>query len=293
MLNLDSTLALTHGNPLGLFAVLTHLDPTNGSYTAIFAPEDRMEPFLGQIRNPSGSRIAHMTFLAPQNTLNVIALPGLLDHLASEAGELGAMYLMAEIDERSTFFETFRRSGFSTYTWQRIWRYLQLPPETDRSVHWRFATDIDTVSIRGLIQSLVPPLIQPVEPSLESRPTGMLYRRSDQILAYAELTYGPHGICVQPFIHPTTENVYELIVDLLHSIPYQHGRPIFIIVRSYQGWLETILEQFSTEISSRQAVMVKHLAISQRVLQTLRLPSIENGHVEPSTPFARSKFQQK
>jgi len=33
--------------------------------------------------------------------------------------------------------------------------------------------------------------------------------------------------------------------------------------------------------------MVKHLAISQRATQALRIPALENGRAEPSAPIAR------
>ncbi len=292
MLFLDSVLALTRGNPLKQFNFLTYLNPTYGFYTGVYATEGG-QSLMGQIRYPRGAHSAHLAFLAPGETCNLIALPALLEHLAYQAGTWGALNLMGEVDEHTLVFEAFRRSGFSIYAWQRIWLFneirsqkLAAPGNGAGKPGWCSPSPVDGVAVRSLYQSLVPALVLPVEPVADTRLHGLVYRQRGEVTAYADVVYGPKGIWVQPFIHPETENVLDLLSDLLLNLPHRAGRPVYLCVRSYQAWLELALEDISAQIGPRQAVMVKHMAITQKSLAVLRQPVLENGRAEPSVQVA-------
>jgi hypothetical protein len=292
VLFLDSVLALTRGNPLKQFNFLTYLNPTYGFHTGVYATEGG-QSLMGQIRYQMGAHSAHLAFLTPGETCNLIALPVLLEHLAHTAGTWGALNLIGEVDEHTLVFEAFRRSGFSIYAWQRIWLFNEIPPQKlaankDESGKpgWCTPSSEDVIAVRNLYQSLVPALVLPVEPVADTRLHGMVYRQRGEITAYANVIYGPKGIWVQPFIHPETEKVLELLSELLLNLPHRAGRPVYLCVRSYQAWLESALEDISAQIGPRQAVMVKHMAITQKSLAALRQPVLENGRAEPSVQVA-------
>jgi hypothetical protein len=128
-------------------------------------------------------------------------------------------------------------------------------------------------------------MVQPMENLQEKRPQGLIYRGKGELIAYADLSYGPRGICVQPYVHPNAENIPDLLTRLVASVPVQAGRPVYLMARSYQGWLEASLEGLDVEVGPRQALMAKHLAITARALQPLRIPGLENGRAEPSAPI--------
>jgi hypothetical protein len=292
VLFLDSVLALTRGNPLKQFNFLTYLNPTYGFYTGVY-DTDGGQALMGQIRYPMGAHSAHLAFLTPGETCNLIALPVLLEHLAYMAGTWGALNLIGEVDEHTLVFEAFRRSGFSIYAWQRIWLFNEIPPQKlaagkvgTGQPGWCTPSSEDVIAVRNLYQSLVPALVLPVEPVADTRLHGMVYRQRGEVTAYANVTYGPKGIWVQPFIHPETENVLELLSDLLLNLPRRAGRPVYLCVRSYQAWLESALEDISAQIGPRQAVMVKHMAITQKTMAALRQSALENGRAEPSVQVA-------
>ena len=292
MLFLDSVLALTRGNPLKQFNFLTYLNPTYGFYTGVYATEGG-PPLMGQIRYARGAHSAHLAFLAPGETCNLIALPVLLEHLAYQAGAWGALNLIGEVDEHTLVFEAFRRSGFSIYAWQRTWLFNEIPSQKP-AAHaneagqpgWCTPSSVDAVAVRSLYQSLVPALVQPVEPVADTHLHGLVYRQRGEVAAYADVVYGPKGIWVQPFIHPETEKVLDLLSDLLLNLPRRAGRPVYLCVRSYQAWLESALEDISAQIGPRQAVMVKHMAMTQKSMAVLRQPVLENGRAEPSVQVA-------
>lgn len=282
MLSLDSVLELTRGNPLEPRNLLSQLNPVYGIYTGVFANEHGQTELLAQIRYPLGAHSAHLAFLLPDLTCNSIALPGLLEHLAVQVGEWGALYLIGEVEEHSLAFEAMRRAGFSNYTWQRIWRFDRAPemlPDGEESLDWKNPRSSDSIPVRILYQFVVPGLIQPVEGQVWERLHGLVYRQHGELLAYADLVYGPEGTWVQPFIHPEVAHVDRLLVKLVTRLRRER-RPVYLCVRSYQAWLESPLEDLSAQVGPRQAVMVKRLALAEKVSLTVPVSAMEKGRAE-------------
>ena len=216
----------------------------------------------------------------------------LMDYLTDRAGEWGALYLVAEVDERSPALEVLRRACFTVYTRQSIWHFTDaavFKPETENHHQraWQMAGSINSIAVRNLFQSIVPPLVQPLEAQHNARFNGLTYHEDGELLAYAELTYGPLGIWVQPFIHPATENVPDLLLALMRELPRRAGRQVYLGVRAYQAWLEPLLESLDAAAGPRQALMVRRLAAAQKVTARVHLPALEKQQAEPSAPFAR------
>jgi hypothetical protein len=253
-----------------------------------------------------GSRAAHLSYLLPVDTGNLIALSALMEHLAIQASEWGAFHLIGEVDEKTLVFEALRRAGFSIYNWQRIWQ-LKCGQDQQNGAAvknsnriWSLSTDLDGIAVKSLYQAVVPALVQPVEPLMGSRLHGLVYREEGEVIGYADIAYGPAGIWVQPIIHPATPVVSDLLLGLSNSLPHRGNRPVYLCVRSYQAWIESALENLNAEVGPRQALMVKHMAISQKFTHTIPLASLEKSRVEPvqsqptgfrseSTGFTRSE----
>lgn len=261
------------------------LNPMENVYTAVCVIQRGQPPLIGQVRAPMGARRAHIAFLMPLNALNTMALPALLETLTATAGGWGVFHILAEVDEHSTAFEGLRRASFTTYGFQRIWKL----PAAPAARPWPAAASADTQAIRSLYQSLVPSLVQPMEGLAERRPQGLIQRREGDLAAYAEVIYGPQGIWVQPFIHPSVENPAEMLSSLAGSIPRTAGRPVYLCVRSYQAWLETTLSELNADSGPRQALMVRHNVITQRAAQPIAIPGLENGRAETSIPIVHIK----
>lgn len=295
----DNAQALTQGNPVGPVAILARLNPSVGSYTGFYASSNGKPPLVGHMRHGTGERSARIEFLMPEDGLNQPGLVELLEHLAAQAGTWGAFHLLAEIDENNCALEGMRRSGFSVYAWQQIWKYLSAAETspTARATNgnhkntppgWKSATSIDEISIRNLYQSLVPPLVQSAEPLTTRKLTGWVYQQQGETLAYVDATYGPHGIYLQPLIHPAVENVNQVLSDLLDRQPTRLGRPVFLAIRSYQAWLETAASNLEFQVGPRQALLVKHLVLHQRDAVSTRQTVLEKYSTEPTAPMIQN-----
>ena len=277
VLPLDSARTLTRGNPLGAVALLAYLNPRRHLYTAICTGDGLS--LMGQVVQSEGETFARLTFLAPNELLGAGEAP-LLEHLSGQAGEWGALHLLAEVDERAKAFKSLRQAGFSMYAWQRVWKLTT--PKTDVGKSWQAAGSRDLVAVQSLYSQLVPALIQPVE-VMPRKPGGLVCRANGKIQAYVGLTYGPAGIWVQPLIHPDAEAVPERITALFHNLPDRRERPVYVCVRSYQAWLEGVLEDLGASAGPRQAVMVKHLTVAIKSAQPAHVIKQPAVSIQPST----------
>lgn len=275
-LPLDGTRTLTRGNPLGALGLVSYLDPAHHVYSAIV--EGSGPPLLGGITHSSTESFAKLLFLAPRDGLADEKLPLLLDSLTREAGHWGALHVIAEIDETNYVFTDLRRGGFSVYAWQRMWDISPLLDQAVTVKAWRRSRSLQRPAIQSLYYQIVPPLLHPIEP-LSDRSSGLIW--NDEVNCYVSLTSGSNGIVLTPLIHPEVTDVGEKFLSLLNSLPDARGRPVYICVRSYQAWLEPVLEDLGASAAQRQAVMVKHLARLVKEEQTT--PPVPSGvSVQPS-----------
>lgn len=291
---LDSTLLLTRG-PQQMFSTLfSYLAPAIGLSTAVVERSENGtssdgSPLIGQIMHVTGSPFAHLTFITPAAALTQVAAAALTEYLVTISGKRGALRLLADVEEQNEAFDILHQSGFAIYARQRIWQITGPQQKTSWQAAWRAARQSDAFAIRLLYNSLVPGMVQQVEPFVTHHPGGMVYYQDGELRAYVELKYGLRGIWAQPFIHPDAEDVPQRFIALLQKIPNRRSRPVYVCIRSYQAWLEAAIEELGAEAGPRQAVIVKHLAIQQKAARILTLPALEGGQAEISAPIVRVK----
>jgi hypothetical protein len=287
---LDSALVLTRGPLLVPGALLSSLAPSMGLFTGMQSDDHSgAEQVIGQLIHPQGSQFAHLTFLTPLAALDSPSAASLLDYMATISGERGALRMLADVDEHTQAFDALRKCGFAVYNRQRIWQLTGRPPAEAQPGRWRTATSQDALAIRSLYNDLVPALVQQAEPFGSQRPRGVVYCREGELLAFVELRYGGRGIWVQPFVHPDAEDVSGQFIELMNKIPNRRSRPLYVCVRSYQSWLEPLIEDLGAEAGPRQAVMVRHLAVAQKAVRAFALPALEGGQPEITAPIVRSE----
>jgi hypothetical protein len=284
---LDSALVLTRGPLLVPGALFSFLVPGLGIFTAVGKTNEADQvTVIGQIIHLPGTPFAHLTFVTPEEYLHIPVLQELLEYLIAIAGGRGAFRLLADVDDCTMTYEVLRRASFAIYARQRIWQLTQKFIAREHKPVWRPAKNGDALAIRLLYNNLVPGLVQQIEPfGSNQRPKGMVCQENDDLLAYVEVRYGQRGIWMQPFFHPDAQNVTERLFELLQSMTGRGNRPVYICVRSYQSWLEPAIEELGAEAGPRQAVMVKQLTGSQKVLRQLAVPALEGGQPEITAPI--------
>lgn len=286
---LDSALVLTSGPffaPAG--ALLSTLSPATGILTFIAHDEaERNTSLIGQVTHTAGQGSARISFFAPQSAANQADLAALIEAMSVQVGERGGMFILAEVDSAEPVFEQLRQAGFGVFARQRVWRLGNSPAGKPLPGLRRAVAGPDTAAIRFLYANLVPGLVQQVEPPPSNRLQGLVYYQGNELLVYMEVRYGPRGIWVQPFIHPNAESVAAPLIRLLQELPYRNGRPVYVCVRSYQSWLESIIEGVGAEPSPSQAVLVRHLALARRQPVANSVVVLNGKTAEPTVPVAR------
>ena len=277
VLTLDSARALTRGQPLGTMGLLAYINPARHLYAAIANGGDAA--LLGGVIHSRGESFARLLYLAPSSRLDDPKLPALIEHLVIQAGEWEAFHVLAEVEDSSDVFPALRMAGFTVYAWQRLWD-VSLIEKTDAGSRsgWKRMRSVDLPAVQSLHYQIVPPLLHPVEPA-PNRVMGYVY--SEDVKCYASITSGMYGIVLTPLIHPDEHHVSEKISALVAGLPDRRGRKVYLNVRSYQTWLEPVLEDLGARASRRQAVMVKYLARLIKDDQLARAVPV-NVNVQPS-----------
>jgi hypothetical protein len=283
VLSLYGARILTHGNPLGAMAMLSYLNPRRHIYTAVASENGRS--LMGQVILNGDETSARLTFLAPTEHINGLTLL-LLDHLTTQAGEWGAFHLLAEVDENSPVFRSLRQAGFAMYAWQRVWKLPKLELPAGGS-SWREAEENDWPAIQSLHGQIIPALIQPVD-ALPKQVSGLVCRPEGNLQAYVAINSGPEGIWIQPLVPPDSWCGPERLAGLSGW----GNRPVYFCVRSYQAWLETVLEDLGAEAGPRQAVMVRRLA--KTIKESLAVSVMEKAlaKAKPAAPVSRVESEK-
>ena len=281
--SLDSARILTRGNPLGAAALLSYLDPRRNIYTAVIS--ENGSSLMGQITLGEAETSAHLTFLAPAENIDALA-PSLLDHLVVEAGGWGAFHLLAEVDEDAPVFRTLRQAGFTMYAWQRAWKLPVLEPVQGDFGSWRQVEGTDWPAVQSLYSQIVPGLLQPVE-SLPKQVSGLICRPEGNLQAYITFKSGPEAVWVQPLIPPESNCAAEQLTGLASGTTGWQNRDVYVCVRSYQAWLESVLEDLGAEAGPRQAVMVRRLAKAIKEPQSVTVMEKALAKVKPAAPISR------
>jgi hypothetical protein len=285
--SLDTIRALTCGAPFSWSNIISSIRPADLSYMGIYENQDGERSAVGHITKSPKLSTAQINFLLVPPNSRQEDLVFLMEALVKEAGAWGAKQIMAEISPEAAYFPEFRRAGFVVFSKQRIYRFA--PPYTFQSgvnVHWQTWTSDDIPAVRTLHQTLVPPLIQPIEPLTRLESLGLVcYDEKGELQAFADLVYGPVGVWVLPFVHPQsplepTGMLQQLVLDL----PDLNGRPVYLVSRSYQPWIDSALESSPAEQGSEQALLVRYIALRQRVTAGLTFSQLENGNAEPTYP---------
>jgi hypothetical protein len=283
VLPLHSARILTRGNPFGAMALLSYLNPRRYIYTAVAS--ENGDSLMGQVILDGDETSAWLTFLAPKENANGLTL-SLLDHLAMQAGGWGAFHLLAEVDENSPAFRSLRQAGFAMYAWQRVWKLPKLEKPNEGG-SWREAEETDWPAVQALHGQIVPALIQPVD-ALPKQASGLVCRSDGNLQAYVAVNSGPAGVWIQPLIPPESGCGPERLAGM----PGWGGRPVYVCVRSYQAWLETVLEDLGAEAGPRQAVMVRRLAKTIKETQAVSVMEKALAKAKPAAPVSRIESEK-
>jgi hypothetical protein len=263
--------------------------------TVVYRPDaDRDQAAVGQIHHIIGDHHARIAFIGPADVFNEAGGIHLLDALAEVAGIRGAHHLLAEVDESSYAFESLRQAGFAIYARQRLWRLVGKPAagQESKARVWRKIRRRDHAAVLALYHNLVPPMVQQIEPPPSRGRDCLVHWEQKDVIGYLQLQHGPLGSWLQPFFHPSVEKPGELLMPILRQVHIDRNKPLYVSVRSYQGWMNGMLQRLGFQPWQDQAVMVKHLVAKVRKPLLAPLRTLEGTRPEPTSPIVQVDNQR-
>jgi hypothetical protein len=282
---LDSTRSLTWGPAIVPFgALLSTFSSLTGVFTLLSESQEQ-EAIIGQVIHNQGSPFAHFTFLSPREQMGSPKTANLLEQLAARVGARGVQSLIAEVEESAPAYAALRDASFSVYARQRIWRINTIESKEIQGARWRMAAPSDSLSVDLLCSSLVPSLVQQVEPTPWDALSGRVLIEAGELRAYVDLRTGPRGIWIQPFVHLDAQDLEKGLIDLIGLLAPRPKRPIYICVRSYQEWLGASLRNIGAEEGPLQALMLRRTSGKVKLRERKAIIKRNGRRAEPSTPI--------
>ena len=286
---LDSETGLTEGNHPLQHALVSYLMPMAGAPTLIWRADGDHTAIFGQLSHRQGEGHARVLYMAPAAQTAGDGWQQLIERLAVEAGERRAQNLIAEVNEKSPEFEVLRQTGFGVYARQTLWKLSsrQAATQASENVAVRPAARADAIGVNTLYSNVVPRLVQQVEPGPQHIERGYVLQDGGELVAYLDVRRGPQGIWVEPFLHPEAYDLSEAVLETcLQLLPNPSEKPLYVCVRRYQDWLQSVMPRVGFEPLGSQVVMVKRLAvrITEPVLKPL---TVVEGQVPTAIPSAQ------
>ncbi len=282
---------LTHGNPIGFTAITTRLnDAAAGSVEAVCSGDEQR--LFAQAEHSLGDRSARLNFITPEPIEDHPGLTALLEFMCIRTGEMGAANLLAEVRESSQLLEVFRRSGFNICGWETIWRFpMDYSMGRDGQENgWIRASSKDESVVRSLYTTLVPPILQTVEPYQSDIAHTLLYRQGNELLACVMSVIGPRGIYLKPVIHPSQNDPAKMLAELA-DLYTSLGKPVYLQMRSFQAWLTAFLEDMKAESTTHFALMSHRLAILQYAAEEQPELVVKHRRVQTTSPIVQKNSQ--
>lgn len=282
-ISLDSRTCLTEDlHPLRR-ALLAHILPE-------FIPETVMVNRRGgtagfaQLSHRRGDASSRLRFLAPREIFLNDMGTELIEALLRVAGRRQAQHILADAEENTEACGFLRRSLFSVYARQEIWKALPPFPQSPSNPPGilRPLLSSNAFGAHALYCSIVPALVHQVE-GFPHRPKGWLIFEEGELVGFFSLRTGPLGLWMEPVFHPGARHASEWIALWLGELRMDSQEPVYICVRSYQDWVGTILRDLGFALHSRRAVLVRRVVASVPAAETLPITAVEKTVPQATT----------
>jgi len=280
-------LRLASGIPAALLdSTLELLFPGHDTVTVVVERPTGGSQEIGQIH--LYEEAAYLMFVHPGHLECVADACNLLEGLVRQAGERGAHYLLAAIEESNSIHYGLRQTGFRQAYTQKVWQVSpgQLPGKQNE-LRWRTAGERDYFSLASLYPQCVPTGLQPILPLKKNHLPDFILMTDRDVKGYAYLHRYPRAVFLYPYVSPALADMPVALASLIRSVAV-HPK-IFVVIPSFQGWLESARTRLAATTVMKQQILVKPIALWQKSAQPVRTRLAVNGQrSETSTPLAPS-----
>ncbi len=289
---MDAEYKLARGiQPAILNATLELIYPQNTSFTGTYENKGSAFNSIGQI-NLEGET-ARLIFVFPKENEIVMDVCGLIEGLGKRAGLMGAHFLLAAVKENDQLHYALCQCAYRPLFSQKYWQInTSKQIKTDQDVQWQPSSARDLLAIQSFLSAcLAPPIrmIWPIKP--HNYPDALLFT-GGELCGLASFHRFADTLFIYPLILPSLPYPEKALSSL---IKYAHSSSrVFLVVPSFQSWLEGLQSKLFAETILKQLILVKHFTLRQKAYATVEemLSIKEHGH-EPTTPVIPSLPREK
>jgi hypothetical protein len=288
----DAEYKLARGiQPAILNATLELIYPQNTSFTGTFENKGSAFNSIGQI-NLEGET-ARLIFVFPKENEMVMDVCGLIEGLGKRAGSMGAHFLLAAVEENDQLHYALCQCAYRPLFSQKYWQintYKQI--KTDQDVQWQPSSARDLLAIQSFLSAcLAPPIrmIWPIKP--HTYPDALLFN-GGELCGLASFHRFADTLFIYPLILPSLPYPERALSSL---IKYAHSSSrVFLVIPSFQSWLEGLQSKLFAETVLKQLILVKHFTLRQKAYATVEeMLAIKEHGREPTTPVIPSLPREK
>jgi hypothetical protein len=288
----DAEYKLARGvQPAILNATLELIYPKSASFTGTFENKDSVLKTIGQIHLEDET--ARLVFVYPKENDLVQDVCCLIEGLGLRAGAMGAHFLLTATEENNQFHYALRQCAYRPLFSQKYWSInLSKGLNADHDYRWQPSTARDLLAIQSFLHACLSPslrIIWPIKP--QHYPDVLLYSNGE-LCGLASLHRFADTLFIYPLILPSLPHPENALASLLSYS--KASLRVFLVIPSFQSWLEVLQSKFFAETILKQLVLVKHFTLRQRAVIEVEdgLPIIEHGR-EPTTPCTSTVTREK
>ncbi len=246
------------------------------------------QPLLARGEWTPGEATGWLTHLAPGEPVSEAALVALMNHLARQAGRLGARYLAAEVPEEGPWRARLQRAGFLPLARWRLWRN---PGTLDQGglqkpIGWLPLTPEMVPQAQALLRERVPAAVRPVLPTPAAAGGWWAYWAEERLWGVAQGYQGPEGTWIQVFLHPQGTLGGEQPMRALLALVQRSAwpSPVWFWVLAGQALEERALRGLEARFEAQWLLMARPVGAAVRAAEPAQAEGVRVA--QPLHPLA-------
>lgn len=274
-----------------------------GTFTYVLQAPDHDTELRGfaQARGHPSGLVWHLVRMAP--ALDCQAAPSstqaeeaatvwyrLLLHLCIAAGEHRVQRLFAWVPADGPAEEVFRQAGFARYCHEQLFwlppanagsgtqsaRVCPLQPENQYEVQRLYHRVTPRLVLQAEELNSQNGALIPCQIYLDSEQGYAVHGHNGEMEGYLHIAAGPRGICLRLLTHPDASNCAAELLDHALAVLNRHlSRPLYCVVRDYEGSLQNVLEERGFALANVYSLLVKHTTVHVKESARKLVPTLE------------------
>jgi len=276
-----------------LNATLELIYPKHSSFTATLESEQSLPYSIGQIEMEEEAARLIFTFPAENSIIQDVC--ALIEGLGGRAGTMGAHFLTAAVQESSPLHYALCQCCYRPLYSQKFWKVWKVGADRiakpSAVYDWQSSHAQDLISVQTFLKACLPKIVQPIWKLKPQRyPDYLLYLNSE---LYGMVSVHRDGDST--FLYPLLLADYPSYGQALLSLVRKFHTPnVFMVIPSFQSYLEREQTALKAVTVLKQTIMVRYFVIHQKAVQEVEESILVMNRVrKPSTPIAPSITREK